>query len=301
MNKIMRACLITLAVVALFAALSLGQREVLAWGEAGHRLSGKAAATNLPQEMPKFFRTATNQFEYLNPEPDRWRSRTYLEMNEAFSYDHFVDMEMVPPAAFETEDRYAYLVALYQAGVTKPETAGLLSFHIVELYQRLRAEFHLWRNTRDKRTREWIEQRIINDAGTLGHYISDGANPHHTTVHYNGWNKDYPNPNNYTTDDTFHGRFESEFVQARIQINDLLPRVNRTPRTLDNPRAAVMKFLRDSNSQVTRLYEIEKRNTFNKQTTAPENKEFAVERLLAGIQMLRDMWWTAWVKSESPN
>ncbi len=301
MNKIMRGGLITLAVVAIFAALSLGQREALAWGEVGHRLSGKAAATNLPKEMPQFFRKATNQLEYLNPEPDRWRSRTYLEMNEAFSYDHFVDMEMVPLAAFDAEDRYAYLVALYQAGVTKPEIAGLLSFHIVELYQRLRAEFHLWRNTKDKRTREWIEERIINDAGTLGHYISDGANPHHTTVHYNGWNKDYPNPNNYTTDNTFHGRFESEFVQARIQINDLLPRVNRTPRTLDNPRAEVMKFLRDSNSQVTRLYEIEKRNTFNKETRAPENKEFAVERLLAGIQMLRDVWWTAWVKSESPN
>ncbi len=301
MNKIMRGGLITLAVVAIFAALSLGQREALAWGEVGHRLSGKAAATNLPKEMPQFFRKATNQLEYLNPEPDRWRSRTYMEMNEAFSYDHFVDMEMVPLAAFDAEDRYAYLVALYQAGVTKPEIAGLLSFHIVELYQRLRAEFHLWRNTKDKRTREWIEERIINDAGTLGHYISDGANPHHTTVHYNGWNKDYPNPNNYTTDNTFHGRFESEFVQARIQINDLLPRVNRTPRTLDNPRAEVMKFLRDSNSQVTRLYEIEKRNTFNKETRAPENKEFAVERLLAGIQMLRDVWWTAWVKSESPN
>jgi hypothetical protein len=290
-----------LIVLAAVASLSLVPRRALAWGEVGHRLSGRAAATDLPGEMPGFFRKATPQLEYLNPEPDRWRSRIYMEMNEAFSYDHFVDMEMVPPAAFDAEDRYAYLIALFQAGVKQPETAGLLSFHIVELYQRLRAEFHLWRNTRDKRTRRWIEERIVNDAGLLGHYVSDGANPHHTTVHYNGWNKDYPNPNNYTTDNTFHGRFESEFVQARIQLNDLLPRVNRTPRTLDNPRADVMKFLRDSNSQVTRLYEIEKRNTFNKETTAPENKEFAVERLVAGIQMLRDLWWTAWVKSESEN
>jgi hypothetical protein len=297
MNKIMRACVVVLTLLTVMFALLFEPRATRAWGEAGHKLSGRAAATDLPKEMPKFFRKETARLEYLNPEPDRWRSRGLVEMNEAFSYDHFVDMEMVPAAAFDAEDRYAYLVAVYQGGVQKPETAGLLHFHIVELYQRLRTEFNLWRKAKDKKTREWIEERIINDAGTLGHYVSDGANPHHTTIHYNGWDKNTPNPNNYTTDNTFHRRFESDFVQARVNINDVLPRINKTPRTLDNPRAEVLKFLRDSNSQVTRLYEIEKRNTYNDKTTAPENKEFAVERLVAGIQMLRDLWWTAWIKS----
>lgn len=301
MNKIKRASVVILSLLLVVTALVSRPNGARAWGEAGHKLSGRAAATDLPKEMPKFFRKTTAQLEYLNPEPDRWRSRSLVEMNEAFSYDHFVDIEMVPPAAFDAEDRYAYLIAVYQGGVQKPETAGLLSFHIVELYERLRTEFNLWRNAKDKQTRAWIEQRIINDAGTLGHYVSDGANPHHSTIHYNGWDKKTPNPNNYTTDNTFHRRFESDFVQARVRLDDLLPRINKTPRTLDNPRAEVMKFLRASNAQVTRLYEIEKRNTFNDQTTAPENKEFAVERLIAGIQMLRDLWWTAWVKSETQN
>jgi hypothetical protein len=299
MNKITRAFVITCVMLAITTMLLLQPHATRAWGEAGHKLSGRAAATALPKEMPKFFRKATNQLEYLNPEPDRWRSRVHSEMDAAFSYDHFIDMEMVPTAAFDAKDRYAYLVALYQAGIKKPEVAGLLPFHIMELYERLRAEFYLWRNAKDKQTREWIEERIINDAGTLGHYVSDGANPHHTTVHYNGWNKDYPNPNNYTTDDTFHRRFETEFVRKNVTIKDLLPRINKQPRTLDNPRAEVLKYLRDSNSQVTRLYEIDKRNAFNEQTTAPENKEFAIERLVAGVQMLRDLWWTAWVRSES--
>lgn len=301
MNKMTRACVVILTALTIMLALLLQPRAARAWGEAGHRLSGRAAATALPKEMPKFFRKATNQLEYLNPEPDRWRSRALPEMDAAFSYDHFVDMEMIPPAALDAKDRYAYLIALYQAGVQRPENAGLLSFHIVELYQRLRTEFHLWRNAKDSRTREWIEERIINDAGVLGHYVSDGANPHHTTIHYNGWNKDTPNPNNYTRDNTFHRRFESDFVQARVAIGDLLPKINKTPRLLDNPRAEIMNYLRASNAQVTRLYEIEKRNTFNAQTTATENKEFAVERLVAGVQMLRDLWWTAWVKSETEN
>jgi hypothetical protein len=297
MKKITRASIVSLVFLAVCAASLWQPRVMRAWGEAGHRLSGRAAATALPKEMPAFFRKETNRLEYLNPEPDRWRSRSLIEMNEAFSYDHFVDMEMVPPAAFDAEDRYAYLIAVFQSGVKKPETAGLLSFHIVELYERLRTEFYLWRNAKDKQTRGWIEQRILNDAGILGHYVADGANPHHTTIHYNGWDKNTPNPNGYTTDNTFHRRFESDYVGARITINDLLPKINKTPRTLDNPRAEIMSYLRASNSQVTRLYEIEKRNTYNDKTTAPENKEFAVERLVAGVQMLRDLWWTAWVKS----
>jgi hypothetical protein len=300
MSRVKRACVICM-LVAVASALLWQPRAAHAWAEFGHKLSGRAAATELPKEMPKFFRKATNQLEYLNPEPDRWRSRTFVEMDAAFSYDHFVDMEMVPPAAFEARDRYAYLIALYQAGVQHPENAGLLSFHIVELYERLRTEFYLWRNAKDQRTRGWIEERIINDAGVLGHYVSDGANPHHTSVHYNGWNKAYPNPNNFTTDNTFHRRFEDVFIKSHITINDLLPKVNKTPRLLENPRADILQYLRDSNSQVTRLYELEKRNTFNEQTTAPENKAFAVERLLAGIQMLRNLWWTAWVQSEKQN
>jgi hypothetical protein len=271
----------------------------LAWGEHGHKLSGRAAATRLPKAMPGFFRKEVARLEYLNPEPDRWRSKTLLEMNEAFSYDHFLDLEMVTPGALEAEDRYAYLIALYQGGVKEPEKAGLLPFRVVELYERLRTEFNLWRKARDGKTRKWIEQRILNDAGVLGHYVSDGANPHHATIHYNGWDKNTPNPNGYTTDNTFHWRFESEYVQSHVLINDLLPLINAQPRVIENPRAEVIAYIRNSNNLVERLYQLDKQAKFDKQTSAPENKSFAVNRLVAGAEMLRALWWTAWVRSES--
>jgi hypothetical protein len=297
---------IRLTAAALAVALSLSAQLVrppasLAWGEHGHRLSGRAAATRLPKEMPEFFRKAAPQLEYLNPEPDRWRSKTLLEMNEAFSYDHFLDLEMVPPAALDAEDRYSYLAALSQAGLKEPEKAGLALFRIVELYERLRTEFNLWRNAKDKKTRRWIEERIVNDAGVLGHYVSDGANPHHATVHYNGWAKDYPNPNGYTTDNTFHWRFESDFVQSRVTLGDLLPSINPQPRTIANPRAEVLAFFKASNGLVERLYQLEKQAKFDKENASPEHKRFAVERLVAGAEMLRALWWTAWATSETLN
>jgi len=167
MNRRIRLAAALVVGAALAASLLLAPAS-LAWGEAGHRLSGRAAATRLPKQMPEFFRKAAAQLEYLNPEPDRWRSKVLVEMNEAFSYDHFLDLEMVPPAALEAEDRYAYLAALSQAGLKEPEKAGLAPFRILELYERLRTEFHLWRNAQDKRTRRWIAERIVY-AGVLGH------------------------------------------------------------------------------------------------------------------------------------
>src|SRR5215210_2256685 len=111
MNKRTRVFVAALVSSLLLAVSLIQPQRTLAWGEHGHKLSGRAAATRLPKAMPGFFRKEVDRLEYLNPEPDRWRSKTLMEMNEAFSYDHFLDLEMVPAAALDTEDRYAYLVA----------------------------------------------------------------------------------------------------------------------------------------------------------------------------------------------
>ena len=268
------------------------------WGEHGHTISGRAAATRLPVQMPLFFREASAQLAYLNPEPDRWRADSLRTMNEAFQYDHYIDIEVVPDSALAAQDRWRYLAALRGSGLARPEReAGLLPFRIMELHQRLTTEFRLWRTTTDPQQRRWIQERIINDAGILGHYVTDAANPLHTSVHHNGWAKGYPNLNNYTTENTFHRRFETQYVGARVTLQDLIPRINATPRHLADPRAAVMDYLRESHSHLERLYQIEQRSTYNAQTTAPENKAFAVERLAFGANMLRDLWWSAWLNS----
>ncbi len=283
------------------AALLVAPRPLGAWGDHGHTISGRAAATRLPAAMPQFFRDATAQLAYLNPEPDRWRERTFREMDEAFRYDHFLDMERVTPEALAARDRYEYLSALQKGGVERPaRDVGLLHFHILELHQRLVTEFRLWRTTTDPQRKRWIEQRILNDAGTLGHYVTDGANPHHATIHFNGWDARTPNPQGFTTDNTFHGRFESDFVGARVTLADLLPRVNAAPRRITDTRAEVLRYLRESNSLVPQLYALDKQAAFNAQNSSPAHKRFAVDRLAAGVNELRDLWWTAWQESATP-
>jgi hypothetical protein len=255
----------------------------------------------MPAATPAFFRQATRQLTYLNPEPDRWRDRAERVLDPALDLgtapDHFIDLEMAPPtvlsAALRAPDRYGYLDTLAAAGVNG-SVMGLLPFRILELSQRLREEFRLWRAAPDS-TKPWIEARIVNDAGILGHYVADGSNPAHTSIHYNGWVG--PNPNGYATDKRFHARFESAYVGAQMTLADVLPRVDTTAHVFPDIRTAVIAYLRETNAQVEPLYRLDKVHPFDATTTAPENKAFAADRLAAGARMLRDIWWTAWVTS----
>ena len=274
---------------------------LFAWGEVGHRASGEVAARRLPASMPAFFRNAVKQLAYLNPEPDRWRDRGERAIDPALDAatfpEHFIDLEMAPPAVLEAAlkapDRFAYLDTLAAARV-KGIQMGLLPFRILELSQSLRLEFRLWRAAPDS-VKPWIEARIINDAGILGHYVADGANPAHTTVHFNGWTG--PNPKEYATDRRFHARFEAEYVDTHITVNDILARVDTTAKVFPDFRSAIIDYLKASNAEVERMYQIDKAHPFDAQTTAPENKAFITDRLAAGARMLRDIWWTAWVTS----
>ncbi|MDQ2890798.1 MAG: nuclease [Gemmatimonadota bacterium] len=275
---------------------------LFAWGERGHYLTGQAAAAKLPEAMPAFFRAAAAQLAYLNPEPDRWRDRAESALDPAMDQqsaaDHFIDMELVAPdrlaAALAAPNRYAYADTLRAAGVEAAKF-GFLPFRILELSQRVREEFRLWRAAPNDQVREWVQARIVNDAGLLGHYVADGSNPAHTTVNYNGWAG--TNPNGYATDRRFHSRFESAYVQTHIAIGDVLPDVADSAKLVGDFRPAIIAYLHATNAQVERLYQLDKAAPFDTNTTSADDKQFTATRLAAGAQMLRDIWWTAWVTS----
>jgi hypothetical protein len=296
-NQLRRSTAAAAAVVAILAVPAL----VFAWGDAGHKMIGEAAALKLPPSAPAFLRSASKQLAYLNPEPDRWRSRVESSIDPALDRagapEHFIDLEMAPPAvltaALRARDRYAYLDTLSAAHVNGI-AMGLLPFRMLELSQQLREDFRVWRAAPDS-IKPWVEARIIDDAGILGHYVADGSNPAHTTIHYNGWSG--PNPNGYAVDKAFHARFESGFVGRQIKLADVLARMDTVARVLPDFRSAIIDYLRESNSYVEEMYRTDKANPFDTNTTASTNKAFATERLVAGARMLRDIWWTAWVTS----
>jgi hypothetical protein len=269
------------------------------WGAEGHRMVGAAAAGALPDAMPAFFRAASDQLAYLNPEPDRWKSgeERALDpaMNAAHSAEHYINFEGLPASLFAARDRFAYLDSLRAHGHRTPGP-GLLPYRILELTQRLRVGFREWRAATDPRERAWIEQRILNDAGILGHFVADGSNPAHTSIHHNGWVGD--NPHGYATDNGFHARFESAFVRARVRPEHIAAQMRSPARVFPDIRPAVLEFLRGSNSRVEEMYRLDRRRAWEAGNTSEEHRDFAARRLADGAEMLRDLWWTAWVTSD---
>ena len=270
--------------------------SVRAWGQHGHEISARAAVAALPDNMPAFFLEAAEQLTYLNFEPDRWRERRAPSLDgvlsAAYGSEHYIDLELVPDGALEVEGRFEFMEAV--RGV-RP-FPGLLPFRSLELFGRLRVGFRQWRETRDDKERNWIEQRIINDAGILGHYLTDAANPHHTTIHHDRWVGD--NPDGYSASGGFHGRFETAYVRAQLTLDDLMPGMNRPARLWADPQRAILDHIRGSHALVDELYRIDRDSPFNERNNNAPNREFALERLASGALMLRDAWWTAWVTSE---
>jgi hypothetical protein len=270
------------------------------WGETGHLIIGDVAAASLPADMPQFFRDARAQLSYINPEPDRWRDRAESAidpaLNDEQSIEHFIDMEFVPANALAARNRYAFIDSLKAHGVGTTQT-GFLPWRMLELEQRLRVDWRLWRSARDTATKRMIEQRIVNDAGLLGHYVGDGSNPHHVTMNHDGWvAKD--NPKGFTTQRGFHSRFESQYVETHIRPADVLPVVATDARVIPSVREGILSYLNASLGNLDRLYSLDRVEPFGPDTKSADHKQFTVERLAAGATMLRDLWYTAYVTSK---
>lgn len=266
-----------------------------AWGEEGHRYVNLVAAEHVPEEMPAFFRDAGKRLSFLGYEPDRWRDNKelYKALQEVNAPDHFIDID--EPKEFEAlpGDRYQYAEWLRSKG-KDPKKIGFLPYSILEGYQKMQVLFRMWRDKRNESERDQIEQNIIYYAGVMGHYVADGSQPLHTSIHYNGWSTSL-NPDLYTRE-PLHWRFEGEYVKARIKPEDFSPMVKRAAR-LQDVFSDTMKYLFESYSKTEDLYRMDKTARWDATNTNAESKRFVTERLAAGAQMLANLWYTAWLDS----
>ncbi|MHB1021990.1 MAG: phospholipase C/P1 nuclease family protein [Acidobacteriaceae bacterium] len=279
-----------------------------AWGNEGHTDINRVAAEALPSDVPAFLRTpeAINAIAYLGPEPDRWRNPAEPELVSAQAPEHFIDLELADMIGPLPRKRFDFIRDLYAEAVKHPDKAkdlapdhvGLQPYVTIEVYERLKAAMRAYRelSAAHKDTKP-VELAITFYAGWLGHYVADGSQPLHTSIQYNGWVG--PNPNGYTTDYKIHWQFEGVFVGNNIKAADFAPLVPKTPHVLRDPFADYMAYLRHSHTLVEKVYQLDKEGGFVGAGT-PESRQFTEERLAAGATMLRDMIYTAWVRSADP-
>ena len=304
---------LALALAAVSAlALAATPVAVSAWGNTGHRLIGMAAMRALPDELPAFLRTpaAAADVGELSREPDRSKGAGQPHDRERDTA-HFIDMDesgrALTAAGPSIDDlprlKSDYDAALIAAGLSVDD-AGYLPYAIMDAFQQLTRDFATWRvlnaaeaRETDNERRAWYRQDrdrrealILRDIGALGHYVGDGSQPHHTTIHYNGWG-DYPNPDGYSTA-RLHGPFEGDFVRriARLDtIEAAMPAPNLEGFDL---RRRVPTYLRATLAEVIPFYQLEKAGGFVEED--PRGAAYATSRMGAGAAELRDLIILAW-------
>ena len=287
-----------LATAGLVCLLSQPQ-TAQAWGNSGHRMINRLAASTLPADAPAFLRSpeAIAEIEYLGPEPDRWRSPAEPELSAAQGPEHFIDIEPADALGPLPHRRLDFEASVFASG-QRPEKIGLQPWEATEVWERLKAAMREYRNlaTAKQDTRP-VEQAILFYAGWLGHYVGDASQPLHTTIQYNGWVG--PNPHGYTTEHQIHWQFEGPFVEANIHDPEV--RAAMTPLKAINGDIfdAYVAYLRHSQSYVEEVYQLDKAGGFIGAGSA-ESRAFTAERLAAGASMLRDMIYTAWLESAKP-
>jgi S1/P1 Nuclease len=289
----------TAPVLIVFASTLLHAPFACAWGNEGHRIINRLAAADLPADVPAFLHSeaAIQEIEYLGPEPDRWRSPAEAELSAVQAPEHFINLEPADALGPLPHRRLDFEAAVFASG-QRPEKVGLQPWEAVEVWERLKAALREYRHLtvahEDSRA---VEQAAIFYAGWLGHYVGDASQPLHTTIQYNGWIG--PNPNGYTTAHEIHWQFEGPFVGANLHASDVQPRMAPVHAIEGDVFADYVAYLRQTSKYVEKVYQLEKLGGFGGQGTQ-ESRDFTAERLAAGASKLRDMIYSAWIRSGTP-
>ncbi|MEW9855161.1 nuclease [Novosphingobium sp. M1R2S20] len=298
-----------LAVVAGLALLA--PHAALAWGERGHAVIDTAAIEAIPEDGPVFLKKHVDYIAASASQQDSWRgnaegfSKIIEDPNHGWFREQFTFLKSIP------RSRYEFVLALYdryrEIKETDPQAAartnvrwtGTLPYAAMEAYDRIVVCMRQVRQLASQgRDPKFAEQNCAFDVARLGHYIGDGANPMHNSIHSDGWRGD--NPEGFTTDRTVHGRFESLFVDnIGLTPADILPRIGAPARQKGDMFDLVLAYLDNSGDKVRRLYQLERRNGFA-DIADGEVREMVYERTAAGAAMLRDMLYRAWAESAHP-
>ena len=334
-NSLFRGSVLSLALLAVVS--------VRAWDYTGHRTVNQLALAALPADFPAFVHdpAAEERIAFLAGEPDRWRNVPDLIMRQSGGSwaDHYCDMEQIPNAGLDFATvpsfRYDFIVA-FAAGraahadkfpAIDPaknsdhtrEWPGFLPWAATEYYTRLRSAFMYLKVFEELGTPEEIANAradAIYVMGVMGHYVGDGAQPLHTTIHHDGWVG--ANPGGYITTGGIHSWVDGGIIgKAHITTASIVARVVPAQPISLAPRpdgrepvfVALTEYLVAQNKLVEPLYQLEKEGKLgnDKVTVGADGKAvhesrpmtneargFVEGQLLKGGEMLASIWVTAW-------
>jgi hypothetical protein len=255
-----------------------------AWWVEGHATITEAAASQLPEGMPAFFRAGGKLMAHFAGDPDRWKNREARHLYAAEAQNHFIDLENFQGRELPRDRNKA--VELLLELKEKPERTGLLPYALMEHYDRISCAFY---DHRQDPASEAVRMKCLVYAGVLAHFTGDAVMPLHTTKNYDG----YTSPG---------GKFRQKGIHAKI---DAFPERNKLsaeemarglePKPVEDMWAYILKTILESHKHIDRCYELDQAGAFDKPTA--ESRAFILERCRAGAQFTMDLWYNAWLRS----
>lgn len=313
---------------ALLAATALAPAPVLAWGHYGHLLVSRLAIQKLPEEIPAFLRTAAavQEISELGAEADVSKSTgtvtsgAYPANRTAFTIHdgerdpgHFIDINddrttLLGGAPFLPllSSRRDYDTSLRAFGQTQ-YGVGYLAYNLVDHWQQIRKDFAYIRaftkaiqTAQTPADRAFFQYQLqlrqkltIRDIGYWSHFIADGSQPMHVSVHFNGWGN-FPNPNNYTNA-PIHAQFEGNFVKSFVSpaaVSTAVPGYSDCACTNEQ---RVVQYMLATLDKTEAVYAAGTPNLYV--DPLPAQVDIATKRLAAGVAELRDQIVDAWRSS----
>ncbi len=279
---LMRGAVVGLAlliVAGVFAARSQ------AWWAGGHKLCTLAAASKLPEDVPKFFRDAGKELAEVCVDPDNWKNVTTSHLRSTEQPEHFIDLEYLGDAPIPAQ-RYD-LLKFYFSKDIDPTKAGTLPYAMIEGYERLLLAFRDYRNDPES---EITKKRIIVYAGWMAHYSEDCAMPLHTTKDYDGRNL----AGGAVEQKGIHGRIDAYPEKNGITAEKIADGL--AAKDVINAWPLIVDAIKTSHTHVDECYKLDANGAFDRDPEA--GRELMVERTRAGAKLTLDLWYSAWTNSD---
>jgi len=300
-----------------------------AWDYEGHHAINELALASLPKDFGGFTLTPVlkRRIEFLGGEPDRWRNVGDLPLKNFNGPDHYIDLEELKLYDLTPETlpimRYDFAADIARARAAHPERFpaidperdadhtreldGFLPWAITEYYGKLKSCFsYLKTFQKYGGTPEEIANaraNVVYVMGVMGHFVGDGSQPLHTSIHHHGWVGD--NPHGYTTNAAFHAWIDGGYFRQTggIKVEALVAKIHPAERIAnaeapDGMFRAAVAYLVEQNKLVEPLYELEKEGKLTGESgKGQEGGPFLYGQLVKAGQMLGDIWYTAWLEA----
>ncbi|VTS02596.1 phospholipase C/P1 nuclease family protein [Tuwongella immobilis] len=255
-----------------------------AWWVGGHESIVEAAAMQLPEEMPAFFRNGGKALAHFAGDPDRWKNRKAEFLKPIEEPNHYLDLEDLegkdlPKNRFKGMD-------LMKELKKDPAKVGMLPYSILEGMDRLTSAFADYRRSPENPA---IPMKCLVYAGWMAHYTTDTTMPLHTTIHFDGKRQ----PDGTILQKGIHAKidgFPEKFGITPEEITRGLKAKN-----VDDPWNYVRETILASHAKIPQSYDFDVAKAFDNPT--PESRKFILERCQAGAQFTMDIWYTAWMRS----